>query len=65
MFIHQSSIIHPSAEIDDDVNIGPFCLIGENVRVGSGSKLHSHVVLKGPTSIAGLTILAEIKSKKK
>ena len=51
MFIHQSSIIHPSAEIDDDVNIGPFCLIGENVRIGSGSKLHSHVVLKGPTSV--------------
>ena len=51
MFIHQSSIIHPSAEIDDDVNIGPFCLIGENVRIGSGSKLHSHVVLKGPTLV--------------
>ena len=51
MLIHESSIIHPSAEIDDDVHIGPFCIIGENVRIKSGSKLLSHVVLKGPTTI--------------
>ena len=51
MPIHESSIIHPSAEIDNDVQIGPFCIIGENVKISSGSKLHSHVVLKGPTSI--------------
>ena len=51
MPIHNSSIIHPSAEIDDDVHIGPFCIIGENVRIQSGSRLLSHVVLKGPTTV--------------
>ena len=51
MLIHESSIIHPSAEIDDDVHIGPFCIIGKNVRIKSGSILLSHVVLKGPTTI--------------
>ena len=51
MSIHESSIIHSSAEIDDDVEIGPFCTIGENVKIKSGSKLHSHVVLKGPTNV--------------
>tara|TARA_B100000212_G_scaffold134112_1_gene100815 strand:- start:1504 stop:2280 length:777 start_codon:yes stop_codon:yes gene_type:complete len=51
MLIHESSIIHPLAEIDDDVHIGPFCIVGEDVRIKSGSKLCSHVVLKGPTTI--------------
>ena len=51
MSIHGSSIIHPNAEIDDDVYIGPFCTVGESVKISSGTKLISHVVLKGPTSI--------------
>ena len=51
MSIHESSIIHPSAEIDNDVQIGPFCVVGENVKIESGSKLFSHIVLKGPTTI--------------
>ena len=51
MSIHESSIIHPSSEIDDDVEIGPFCIIGEKVKIKSGSKLLSHVVLKGPTTV--------------
>ena len=51
MSIHGSSIIHPNAEIDDDVFIGPFCTVGESVKISSGTKLISHVVLKGPTSV--------------
>ena len=51
MAIHESSIIHPNAEIDDDVEIGPFCIIGDKVEIKSGTKLLSHVVLKGPTNI--------------
>ena len=51
MSIHESSIIHPSAKIDRDVQIGPFCVIGENVEISSGSKLLSHVVIKGPSII--------------
>ena len=51
MSIHESSIIHPSSEIDDDVEIGPFCVVGEKVKIKSGSKLLSHVVLKGPTTV--------------
>ena len=51
MSIHESSIIHPSAEIDENVEIGPFCIVEKNVRIKSGTKLLSHVVLKGPTTI--------------
>ena len=51
MKAHPTSIIHPKSKIDDSVEIGPFCIVGEDVEIKKGSKLLSHVVLKGPTSI--------------
>ena len=49
--IHSSSIIDPAAKISHDVDIGPFCLIGADVEIGSGTKIESHVILKGPMKI--------------
>ena len=49
--IHSSSIIDPSAKIADDVEIGPFCLVGAGVEIGSGTRIESHVILKGPMKI--------------
>ena len=49
--IHPSSIIDPTAIIDDSVEIGPFCLVGPNVEIGEETKIESHVILKGPTKI--------------
>jgi UDP-N-acetylglucosamine acyltransferase len=33
MSIHPTSIIDPSAKIAKDVQIGPFCTIGEDVQI--------------------------------
>ena len=49
--IHSSSIIDPSAKIANDVEIGPFCLVGADVEIGSGTQIESHVILKGPMKI--------------
>ena len=49
--IHSSSIIDPAAKIANDVEIGPFCLIGADVEIGSGTRIESHVILKGPMKI--------------
>ena len=49
--IHSSSIIDPAAKISNDVEIGPFCLIGADVESGSGTRIESHVILKGPMKI--------------
>ena len=50
--MHQSSsIIDPSANIDESVDIGPFSVIGPNVTIGKDTKIESHVILKGPTTI--------------
>lgn len=44
--IHSTSIVHPTAEIADDVEIGPYSVVGEEVKIGRGTHLHSHVVVE-------------------
>lgn len=49
--IDAHAIIDPKAEVAEDVQIGPWTIIGPDVSIGSGSKIESHVVIKGPTVI--------------
>jgi len=49
--IHPLSVVDPKAELAQDVEVGPFCTIGPNVKVGAGTRLISHVVLDGYTTI--------------
>jgi UDP-N-acetylglucosamine acyltransferase len=35
----------------DDVEVGPYCVIGDQVEIGTGSVIESHVVISGPTKI--------------
>ncbi|NNE39241.1 MAG: acyl-[acyl-carrier-protein]--UDP-N-acetylglucosamine O-acyltransferase, partial [Gammaproteobacteria bacterium] len=49
--IHNTAIVHPNAEIDNDVEIGAYSVIGDDVRIGKGTRVASHVVIKGPTVI--------------
>ncbi len=49
--IHHLAIIKDGAIIEDDVEIGPYSLIGENVTIGSGTVVGSHVLLDGWTTI--------------
>ena len=51
MRAHPSSIIDPAAEIADDVEIGPFCVIDAKVTLGAGTVVGSHVVISGRTTI--------------
>lgn len=49
--IHAQAIIHPSARIAADVEVGPWTIIGPDVEIGEGCVIASHVVIKGPTTI--------------
>ena len=51
MKIHKTSIIHPNAEIGIDVEIGPFCIIEEDVKIGSGTKVLPYVHILSNTTI--------------
>jgi UDP-N-acetylglucosamine acyltransferase len=43
--IHETAIVHPTAEVADDVEIGPYSIIGEHVRIGAGTKIGPHVCI--------------------
>ncbi len=49
--IHPTAIIEKGAEIADDAAIGPYCVIGAHVVIGSGTRLISHVSVDGRTTI--------------
>jgi UDP-N-acetylglucosamine acyltransferase len=51
MKIHATALVAPGAELASDVEIGPYCTIGETVKLGAGVRLHSHVVIEGETEI--------------
>ena len=49
--IHPTAIVSDQAQIADDAEIGPFSIIGDDVTIGSGTRIESHVVVRGPTTI--------------
>jgi UDP-N-acetylglucosamine acyltransferase len=49
--IHSTAIVDAGAEIADDAQVGPYCVIGRDVVLGSGSILMNHVTLSGPAII--------------
>ena len=49
--IHKTAIINTKAKISDNVKIGPYCVVGPEVEIGTNSVLHSHVNIVGNTKI--------------
>ena len=49
--IHKTSIIDSKAKIADNVEIGPYCVIGPNVEIKDNTIVHSHVNISGKTLI--------------
>ena len=49
--IHPQAIVDPKAELAEGVTVGPFSIIGPNVRIDAGTEIGPHVVIDGHTSI--------------
>lgn len=49
--IHPTAIIADDAKIHESATIGPYSIIGPQVVIGANTKLASHVVIEGYTSI--------------
>ena len=49
--IHATALVDPAAELADDVQVGPYSVVGPSVRIGAGTALESHVVVSGRTTI--------------
>ena len=50
-FIAEQAYVDPRAEIDCDVEIGPFCVVGAGVRIGKGTHLVSNVTIMGQVTL--------------
>ena len=51
MNIHPTAIVHPGAKLAEGVEIGAYSVIGEHVSVGKGTRIASHVLVEGWTTI--------------
>jgi len=49
--IDSRAIIDPSARLADDVEVGPWSIIGANVTIGEGTRVGSNVVIRSNTRI--------------
>ena len=49
--IHPTAIIDSSAQIGENVKVGPWSQIGADVKIGNHCEIASHAVIKGPTTI--------------
>jgi UDP-N-acetylglucosamine acyltransferase len=47
--VHPAAIVHPRAELADDVVVGPYAVVEDAVRLSSGCVLHAHAVVRGAT----------------
>jgi UDP-N-acetylglucosamine acyltransferase len=45
--VHSTAIIHPGAELEAGVEVGPYCIVSSGSKIGARTKLMSHVVFDG------------------
>jgi len=60
--IHPTALVDRRAEIDSDVEIGPYSLVGKQVRIGKGCRVKSHVVIEGRTTLGEGNVLFQFAS---
>ena len=57
-FIHETAIVSPKAKLGNDVYIGPFSIVGENITLGDNCRLESHVSLAGNVTMGADNVLS-------
>ncbi len=55
--IHPTAIVSKGAEIGANVRIGPYSVIGDQVRLDDEVEIASHVVIEGPCEIGSGTVV--------
>jgi UDP-N-acetylglucosamine acyltransferase len=49
--VHPTALVDPHARLAEDVEIGPYVIVGPRVTIGAGTKVASHTVIEGDTAI--------------
>ncbi|MFO0676796.1 MAG: acyl-ACP--UDP-N-acetylglucosamine O-acyltransferase [Polyangiaceae bacterium] len=55
--IHPTAVVARSAELDDDVQVGPYAIVGAGVRIGKGTRVLPHAVVGERTRIGAACVL--------
>jgi len=57
MGIHETAVVHDGATIADDVEIGPFAVVGPHVALHAGVRVGPHAVVQGHSRVGSGTVL--------
>lgn len=57
MKAHPTALVDPAARIAEDVEIGPFCIVGPRVNLGPGCRLGPRVSLMGTVELGAGNVL--------
>ncbi len=49
--IHPTAIVSKKAKLADNVQVGPYTIIGDNVIIGKATKIYAYCVIEGNTTI--------------
>jgi UDP-N-acetylglucosamine acyltransferase len=60
--IHPTAVVDASAVIADDVEIGPYCVLGPHVTIREGCRLSTHVSITGHTTVGARSLIAPFAS---
>jgi len=55
--VHPTAIVDPRAELDSDVEVGPYSVVGPGVKIGKASKVHAHVSIQGRTTLGEANVV--------
>lgn len=55
--IHPTAIVSSQAQLGSDIEIGPYCVIGDQVKIDDGTIIKSHSVIEGDTEIGKNNII--------
>jgi UDP-N-acetylglucosamine acyltransferase len=51
MPVHPTAIVDPQARLAETAEIGPYCIVGPDVKIAAGTRLMANVYVEGPTWI--------------
>jgi UDP-N-acetylglucosamine acyltransferase len=57
--IHPTALVDPAARIGENVRVGPYVVIEEDVVIGDGTQIESHSVIKRYTTVGAGNRIAE------
>ena len=60
--VHPTALVDPAARLADDVEVGPFSIVGPHVAIGAATVVASHVVIEGRTTIGARNRIASFNA---